>query len=136
MALCSQKVDQVDLLIGLVNEGRALRRGATGTAAIFVDPAAHRIARRSQLTSHPTLPEEQPATGLLRIEGHPQQAAMGGVQLGEIGAGGCGLLSAPDSVGVGYALHISREALSLRYCSSSSPSGASSACWRASRIRS
>ena len=120
----------VDLLISLIDQRHTLIGGAAGAAAVLVDPAAHGEPRWRQFPARTIAPEEQPATRPFRIEGHPQQATMSRLQLGEVGAGGSGLLGTPERVGIAlaYALHMIREAFSLRNCRASSPSGAVSAC--------
>ncbi|MCY1432686.1 hypothetical protein D9M71_486930 [compost metagenome] len=49
-------IQPVDLLIGLVDQRHAVARHAEGAAAVFVDPAAHGEARRTQALRHAVAP--------------------------------------------------------------------------------
>ncbi|MNP04851.1 hypothetical protein D3C76_967850 [compost metagenome] len=129
------------LLVALLDPGHAIGGGAAGPAAIFVDPAAHRGARRRQLAARAIAVQVQAAARAWRIELDPQHSAMGRMQFGEVTTGGnrtvCAPLARPVAVGQAtlvHALQIRREARSLRQVRSASSSGASSAWRRASRI--
>ncbi|MOA18852.1 hypothetical protein D3C78_1391940 [compost metagenome] len=90
-------IQPVDLLIGLVDQRHAVARHAEGAAAVFVDPAAHGEARRTQALRHAVAPQPQTAARLGRIERQPQQPAETSAQFREVAAGRGGIRRRPGA---------------------------------------